>query len=89
MDSQAKEKAFLNRLARVLEVAPESIDAPFVLDDRNWDSVAIISTIALIDDHFDTTVSGEGLQNCKSVGELLDLIRKSASQTRNDAKDPF
>ena len=87
MDSQSKDQEFLKRLARVLEV--KTVDAGFVLDERNWDSVAIISTIALIDDHFDITVSGIELQNCKSVGELVGLIHKSAPIKRDDATDPF
>jgi acyl carrier protein len=68
-------RAFLNDLASLLETAPESIGPDYPLNDSNWDSVAVISGIALIDKHFDTTVPGDALASCGSVGELLGLIQ--------------
>ena len=39
-----------------------------------WDSLAVISTIALIDDYFHITVSTEDLRACKSLAGLFALI---------------
>jgi acyl carrier protein len=39
-----------------------------------WDSLAVISAIALIDDYFHITVSTEDLRVCKSLAGLFALI---------------
>jgi acyl carrier protein len=40
----------------------------------DWDSLAVISTIALIDELFDCTVSGQALGVCKTVADIALLI---------------
>lgn len=65
---------FLNDLAALLETSPGSINQDYPLNDQNWDSVAVISGIALIDKHFHKTVPGDALSSCTSVGELLRLV---------------
>lgn len=69
------ETAFLADLAVLLETSPESITEDYPLNDNNWDSLAVISAIAMIDKHFNTTVPGHALSSSSSVGELLGLIR--------------
>ena len=63
--------AFIEEMSEVLQVAPTELTDSFVLNDSNWDSLAILSAIALIDEHFGATVNGEKLSNCTSFGELL------------------
>ncbi len=70
--------AFLEDLADVLEVEPEELTPEFAFGEHNWDSLAVISSIALMDEHFDVTVEGRHLQNCGSPGELLALIQEKA-----------
>lgn len=65
---------FYEGLAEILEVEQSDIDANFELGEDNWDSLAIVSTIALIDDVYDITVRPEKLADCKSVGDLEQLI---------------
>ena len=70
-----KERDFLKRLAGELEV--DVVTPDFHLADDNWDSVTILSAVALIDDYFDLTVPGEDLENCETVGQVLYLIRSN------------
>lgn len=70
-------QAFLNDLADVLEVDVAELTGNFELNDSNWTSLAFISAIALIDEHFNKIVSGEKLANCKTISNLLDLIEAS------------
>lgn len=67
-------EVFLKDLAELLEVEPEDLHKDFILDDDNWDSLEIVSAIALIDMHFDITIEGKVLRDCKNVGSLLDII---------------
>jgi acyl carrier protein len=65
---------FLEELADVLEVEQDELTDDFELNEDNWTSLALISTIALIDEYFDTIVSGEKLSNCSSIKALLSVI---------------
>ena len=71
------ESAFLQDIADLLEVDAAELNQAYELNEDNFDSVAVVSTIALIDEHFDLTVKGRELANVKSIGELLDLISKA------------
>ena len=66
-------RAFLIDLAEVLE-ADNPVDSGTVLTDENWDSLAHISTIALIDEHFDVTISGSDLQSAETVGQIVSIV---------------
>ena len=71
MDNQV----FMEDLAAVLEVEPEELQADFPFTRDNWNSLAIVSTIVLIDEQFGVAVEGEKLRECTSVGGLLELIQ--------------
>ncbi len=70
-------KEFLAELADLLEVDAEDLNDDYELDSENFDSVAVVSTIALIDEYFDVTVNGKSLSQAKTVGEIMDLIKKA------------
>ena len=70
-------KEFLAELADLLEVDAEDLNDDYELDRENFDSVAVVSTIALIDEYFDVTVNGKSLSQAKTVGEIMDLIKKA------------
>ena len=67
---------FYEGLAEILEVEVGDIGPDFSLETGNWDSLAIVSTIALIDEIYDRTVSADGLADCKTVGDVEELVRK-------------
>lgn len=69
--------SFKSEFAEIIDVDTDMVTPDLVLDDNNWDSLAIVSTAALIDDEYDKIIDGEALTNCKSVKELMALITAS------------
>jgi acyl carrier protein len=70
---------FLAKLAGVFELDSSAVTPDFVVGER-WDSMAVLATIALIDEQFDVTVPIDGLTGCTSVADLLTLVRHSVDQ---------
>uniref|UniRef100_UPI001594D035 acyl carrier protein n=1 Tax=Burkholderia vietnamiensis TaxID=60552 RepID=UPI001594D035 len=46
------------------------VSPTLVLADHNWDSLAIVSTIALADDCFGVLLNGQALGNCLTVADI-------------------
>ena len=70
---------FYEGLAEILEVDASEIGSDMALGDA-WDSLAVVSTIALIDDVHDVTVHPERLSECKTVGDVERLIEAEKSK---------
>jgi acyl carrier protein len=68
-------EAFYVELAEIIDVPRENAGPDFRLADGNWDSVAVMSTIALIDEQFGTPVSGEQLRQCVTMSDVLLLAQ--------------
>lgn len=66
---------FASEFADVIEIAPAEIHESFDLGEHGWDSLAILSTIALIDEHYGKTVDTKALGACRTFGELQALIQ--------------
>jgi len=64
---------FYEGLAEILEVDEAEVTPELELGE-NWDSLAVVSTIALIDDVYDVQVRPEKLAECKTVGEVEALV---------------
>ena len=64
---------FYEGLAEILEVEPDQVTPELELGD-GWDSLAVVSTIALIDDVFDVTVHPDKLGDCATVGDIENLV---------------
>jgi acyl carrier protein len=64
---------FYEGLAEILEVEPEEVTPELELGE-NWNSLAVVSTIALIDEVHDITVHPERLAECKTVGDIERLV---------------
>ena len=64
---------FYEGLAEILEVDTGEVNSSLELGE-NWDSLAIVSTIALIDDVYDIKVRPEKLADCKTVGDIEQLV---------------
>lgn len=65
---------FYEGLAEIFELETNEVSAALSLSAVAWDSLAIVSTIALIDEHYDVMVDGEALANCETVGDIQKLI---------------
>ena len=68
------EEKFFTGMAEILELDEVNIDTPLSSEDVEWDSLAIISTIALVDTTYRKALSGERLQSCQTVGDVLSLL---------------
>ncbi len=66
--------AFYAGLAEIFEVGEAEINPAFDLASHTWDSLAIVSTIALIDECFNHMVDGRALADCVTVGDIEGLI---------------
>ncbi len=64
---------FYQRMAEILEVdkvGPDDRSASF----DNWDSLGVLSILALADSVYGVTVTGEEIARMSTVGELEKLI---------------
>ena len=64
---------FYEGLAEILEVNTSEVNSGLELGD-SWDSLAIVSTIALIDDVYDIQVRPEKLSECQTGGDIEALV---------------
>ena len=72
------DKAFMKRLAGILEIDETAVNSRFDLTGGAMDSVATIAAIALIDEQYGISVSGRELMESSSVGDLLSLIHNKS-----------
>lgn len=61
-------------LAEIFEIEAGEITPEFDLQSANWDSLAIVSTIALVDDCFNVMLKGSALRACNTVADIEKLI---------------
>lgn len=76
--------AFYEGLAEILEVEADEISPVTELEESVWDSLAVVSTIALIDEEFNLQISADSLAECRTVGDIEALIR--SAKDRNAAE---
>jgi acyl carrier protein len=67
-------KKFFDGLAEIFEIETHEVSESLPLASVAWDSLAIVSTIALIDEQFDVMVDGQALASCETVGDIQKLI---------------
>ena len=72
-------QTFIDGLAEILELEPAEITADLDLAAHNWDSLAVVSTIALCDECFDVMLNGQALTDCKTVADIEKLIAAKRS----------
>ncbi|MSR88616.1 MAG: acyl carrier protein [Candidatus Margulisbacteria bacterium] len=72
--------AFLNDMAEILQVDADQLVPQFELNENNFDSLALISTIAIVDEHFGITLNVDKLTACQNIQSLLDLVGQTASK---------
>ncbi len=66
---------FLDKICDVLELEAGSLKGDEALDSLdNWDSLAVISFIALADEALGVIVDAEKLSSAQTVRDLLDLV---------------
>ena len=71
---------FFEGLSEIFEIDLDKVQPELSLDEVDWDSVAIISTIALVDEVYGVFLDGDILSNCNSVKDIMDLIEKKTGK---------
>jgi acyl carrier protein len=71
------EEKFLPKLKEVLEIN----DRDLVLSDRfrdyeEWDSLAFLSLIAMIDEEYDVIIDGKDFKQLETVGDIMQAIKE-------------
>lgn len=65
---------FIEGLAEILETEVANIQQDTLLGDFAWDSLAVVSTMALVDDVYSVMLDGQALAKCQTVGDIQALI---------------
>ncbi|MFC4160129.1 acyl carrier protein [Chitinimonas lacunae] len=65
---------FYEGLAEIFEIDTAQVTPELVLAEVGWDSLAIVSTIALVDELFDVMLNGKALAQCSTVADIQALI---------------
>ena len=69
---------FKTGLAETLEIDESTLEPGYVLEESEmWDSMTVVTVIALIDEHYGKTVEGEKLAQCETLADIDTLIRSS------------
>lgn len=64
-------------LEEILDLEEGSLNAETVLKDlEEWDSVAFLSFIAMMDDEFGKNIKGSVVREQKTVADLMSLMEK-------------
>jgi len=70
-----KKTEFITILADAIEVDASLLNEKTVFADLDdYDSMAVMSIIAMADEHFSKKFTGEQLKSMKSVRNLMDMI---------------
>ena len=69
-------REFYDGMAEIFEIDTSMITSDFELysDEAAWDSLAIVSAIALVDDCFDVMLEGKAVAECKTIADIETLI---------------
>ncbi|WP_298412633.1 acyl carrier protein [Janthinobacterium sp.] len=71
---------FFNGMAEILEIDATDITPELKLGDYAWDSLAIISVIALVDELYDQMLNGQALSQCLTVADIQAMIKTGDTQ---------
>jgi acyl carrier protein len=64
----------ISELAEIFEVDANELTPERALDTLNWDSMAMLSTIALVKSKFDKKLAGSELRCMRLVKDILNVM---------------
>lgn len=64
----------VEKVAEIFEVEPDSISDVTALDSLHWDSMSMLSVIALVNEHFGKRISGAQIKGFRTVGDILAVM---------------
>jgi len=66
---------FINQIANILEIDSINLSGSEVLEEIGvWDSLSIISFVAMVDTELKIIVDPEKLKNAKTINDLIELV---------------
>ena len=68
---------FLILIDDLFELDKGTLKGPEFLESYPWDSLAIVTFIALVDEHFGIIVDGGELEAAKTIDDLVSLAKLS------------
>ncbi len=70
-----KKEKFFEGLLECMEIDPVKINEDTAFSElEDFDSMAVISIVAYVDEKFAASLSAEQLKNMKTVGDLMALV---------------
>lgn len=73
------ENKLIEIVAEALEIDQDDARNDLILDpEDNWDSIAMLSVIASIDEEFDVQLDGDELAACTSLSQILNLLKDNS-----------
>ena len=70
-----QKKEFLNLIEDALEADENTLTGDELLENLDlWDSLAIVTFIAMVDGEFDVTLSPEKIEVAKTIQDLIALL---------------
>tara|TARA_Y100001933_G_C18867113_1_gene508407 strand:- start:539 stop:775 length:237 start_codon:yes stop_codon:yes gene_type:complete len=76
MFEKEKIQDFLSELTESIELEEGSLNLDTKIESIEWDSLAVISCIALADEKFNVMLSGDELAKIITIGDIFQLISK-------------
>jgi len=65
---------FFEGMAEILEIDVAKVGPDLNLTDYAWDSLAVVSTMALVDDVFSVMLDGQVLAKCEKLSDILAAV---------------
>lgn len=70
-----KKKDFLALLEEIIEADKDTLSGnEFINDIDGWDSLAVVSFIAMIDENFGVTLPAQKISEAKTIQDLINLL---------------
>lgn len=70
-----KRGEFLNALEQIMELDDNTLKGnEQLIDMRQWDSIAFLSAIAMLDEKFGIIIQGDKLEKITNVADLVALV---------------
>ena len=64
----------IDALADIFEVDPGKLTPETALGTLAWDSMAMLSVIALVNEHFNKRIPGKQIKSFKTIGDILAVM---------------
>ncbi len=66
---------FVSNFANAVEVEPGTINESTVFKEiETWDSLCVLSVIAMIDEAYQVTLGGDDIESCKTILDIITLV---------------